>query len=1167
MRFSQIFGYPIGEMPDTWMQELPSINFEPLRASHPDLANLAAYAEQYLHRDPESALVKLRNFAERIVDHLYTHLRLPQAPQSKFIDLLNNASFAMLADKLVLDKFHLLRKLGNSAAHGEEIRAMDANRALHEAWQIARWLHVAIIGGKAEDFPAFREPPLEGADTKAAIKREKKRLAEENAAKDAKIQAMLAELESLRAAEKAMRDAINAANQPAPEAEIAAMAHQAANVAEQLHFSEDNTRQYLIDRDLARAGWKAPQGGQTSATVGLEVKVQHQSTPSGIGYADYVLWDDNGKPLAVIEAKRTNKDARAGQAQAKDYADGLEKMHGQRPMIFFTNGHDIWVWDDAMGYPPRKVYGFYSKDTLQYRIGFQRQHRQDLLQAQADGKIAGRLYQIETLTRIKERFASKHRKALIVQATGTGKTRVAIALSKLMIEAKWAKRILFLCDRKELRKQAKKAFNDYLKEPIYVFGQQNEVARQDARIYIGIYQGLINQYENFDVGFFDLIIADESHRSIYNQYGDIFSYFDALQVGLTATPVEMVSRSTCRLFGCDYKTPTANYTLEDAVRDGNLAPFRVVTHTTKFMREGIKGHDLSDEQIAQLEDQGIDPNTLEFDGEDINQAVYNKDTNRVILRNLMDKGIRDADGQLPGKSIIFARNIRHARLLAELFDELYPQLAGKFCAVIHSDESRAEQLIDDFKGAENCKNHALRIAISVDMLDTGIDVPEVVNLVFAKPVKSKVKFWQMIGRGTRLCPDLFGKGEDKKEFLIFDHWNNFAYHEMEPQEAEPKAPKSLAQRRYEARLALAHAALRGHEPAAFASVCELLLADARALNDQTIAVRDHWPAVQLARDAANVNAFAPATAQMLADTIAPLLNALDLRGQGDALRWDILLANAQHEAIAEPDQANACRADILAWLARLPPNLNAVRAKADELKAIQSDSYWHHPDFARLEASRLALRELMHLAERPAPQLGPGPTFVDIAEDISEYHVEVRKTNIRSVDATIYRQSVEAALRPLFDSNPVLQKIRDGQRVTDAELDQLNSLIHTRHPGVDLQVLREFYADTAAPLADILRSIVGMDAKAVEARFADFAQRHRLDSQQLRFLGMLKDQICKSGSIRLDALFEAPFTSIHGEGISGLFPRDEQLGELTGIIRSFGEPPALAGPTPGAAHH
>ena len=1145
-----------------WMQELPSINFEPLRASYPELANLAAHAEHYLHGDPESALVKLRSFAERIVDHIYTRLRLPKAPQSKFIDLLNNASFMMLADKLVLDKFHLLRKLGNSAAHGEEVRSMDANRALHEAWQVARWLHVAIVGGKAEDFPAFREPPSEGVDSKAAIKREKKRLAEENAAKEEKIKAMLAELESLRAAEKVMRDSINAANQPVPEAEMATVANTAAKVAEQLRFSEDNTRQYLIDRDLALVGWKVPAAGQGSAAVGIEVEVQHQATQTGIGYADYVLWDDNGKPLAVIEAKRTTKDARDGQAQAKDYADGLEKMHGQRPMIFFTNGHDIWVWDDAMGYPPRKVYGFYSKDTLQYRIGFQRQNRQDLLQVQPDGKIAGRLYQIETLTRVKERFASKHRKVLIVQATGTGKTRVAIALSKLMIEAKWAKRILFLCDRKELRKQAKKVFNDYLKEPIYVFGQQNEVAKQDARIYIGIYQGLINQYEDFDVGFFDLIIADESHRSIYNQYGDIFSYFDALQVGLTATPVEMVSRSTCRLFGCDYKTPTANYTLEDAVRDGNLVPFRVVTHTTKFMREGIKGHDLSDEQIAQLEDQGIDPNELEFDGEDINQAVYNKDTNRVILRNLMENGIRDADGQLPGKSIIFARNIRHARLLAELFDELYPQFAGKFCAVIHSDEPRAEQLIDDFKGAENCKNDALRIAISVDMLDTGIDVPEVVNLVFAKPVKSKVKFWQMIGRGTRLCPDLFGKGQDKKEFLIFDHWENFAYHEMEPEEAEPKVPKSLAQRRYEARLALAHAALRAHEPAAFASGRDLLLADAQALDDLTIAVRDNWQAVQLARDAANVDAFAPATAQMLADTIAPLLNALDVRGEGDALRWDILLANAQQEAIAKPGQPNAWREDIIAWLDQLPPNLNAVRAKAAELKAIKSNSYWDGVDFAILEASRLALRDIMHLAERPTLPPGPGPAFVDIAEYASEYQVEVRKTNIRSVDATIYRHSVEAALRPLFDSSPVLQKIRDGQAVSDAELDQLNSLIHTRNPDVDLQVLREFYADTAAPLADILRAIVGMDGKAVEARFGGFAQKHRLDSQQLRFLGMLKEQICKSGSIRLDALFEAPFTSIHGEGLGGVFPRDEQLDELAGIIRSFGEPPRPQPPTP-----
>ena len=285
----------------------------------------------------------------------------------------------------------------------------------------------------------------------------------------------------------------------------------------------------------------------------------------------------------------------------------------------------------------------------------------------------------------------------MVQATGTGKTRVAISLAKLLIDARWVKRVLFLCDRKELRKQAKNAFNDFVREPIYVIGQPNDVGKMDARIYIGIYQGLINDYESFDVGFFDLIIADESHRSIYNLYGDLFKYFDALQVGLTATPVEMVSRSTCQLFGCDYKLPTANYPLEQAIADRKLVPFRVVAHTTKFMRDGIKAAHMTDEQIAQLEDQGIDPNTLDFDAQEIDDAVFNKDTNRVILRNLMDNGIRDADGQLPGKTIIFARKIDHARLLVDLFNEMYPQFAGKFCRVIHSKEPRAEELIDQFK--------------------------------------------------------------------------------------------------------------------------------------------------------------------------------------------------------------------------------------------------------------------------------------------------------------------------------------------------------------------------------------------------------------------------------------------------------------------------------------
>lgn len=372
-----------------------------------------------------------------------------------------------------------------------------------------------------------------------------------------------------------------------------------------------------------------------------------------------------------------------------------------------------------------------------------------------EGKaVAGRLYQLETIARVSERFTNKYRQSLIVQATGTGKTRVAIALSKLMIDARWVKRVLFLCDRKELRKQAANAFNQFTNEPLYVVGKSKKADRQNARIYIATYPGMMKIMDHFDVGYFDLIIADESHRSIYNVYGDLFKYFDALQIGLTATPIDMVSKTTFGLFGCEGRIPTANYSLEDAIADNNLVPYEVVTHTTEFLREGIKREKLSDAQIRELEEQGIDPNTLEFDGKALDEAIYNKDTNRYILRNLMENGLKDRDGQLPGKTIIFARNHKHALLLNELFDDMYPQFAGRFCQVIDNYDPRAEQLIDDFKGLDESTNKELTIAISVDMLDTGIDVPEIVNLVFAKPVKSKVKFWQMIGSHPNPCDRL-----------------------------------------------------------------------------------------------------------------------------------------------------------------------------------------------------------------------------------------------------------------------------------------------------------------------------------------------------------------------------------------------------------------------------
>lgn len=1133
------------------MQDIKSLNFEPLRAAYPELVNMGGYAEHYAHSDPESALVKLRNFAERLVDRLYLTLKLERVPQSSFVDLLHNANFKAIAQPLVLDKLHLLRRLGNRGAHGEDVEAADAVRCVQEAWQLARWLHVTFLGGKVEDFAEFKQPPAEGIDSKAEFKRKAKALAEENSLKEARLKQALEELAVLRADDRlALPTTVSTSTPPTAEA-LQLVSQASAQAASQLRFTEDNTRKWLIDRDLRMAGWNVPAGMASDDSVGQEVEVPYQPTATGKGYCDYVLWDDNGKPLAVVEAKKTLVDARAGQEQAKLYAGALEKMHGQRPMIFYTNGHDIWVWDDAGGYPPRSVFGFFSKDTLQYRVGFQRKERLDLLQdVQPDPEIAGYLHQLESITRVAERFTQCHRRALVVQATGTGKTRVAIALAKLMIEARWVKRVLFLCDRKELRKQAKNAFNDFVQEPIYVIGQSNDVGKMDARIYIGIYQGLINDYESFDTGFFDLIIADESHRSIYNLYGDLFKYFDALQVGLTATPVEMVSRSTCRLFGCDYKLPTANYPLEQAIADRKLVPFHVVAHTTKFLREGIKAAHLTDEQIAQLEDQGIDPNTLDFDAREIDDAVFNKDTNRVILRNLMDNGLRDADGQLPGKSMVFARNIDHARLLAELFDQMYPQFAGKFCRVIHSREPRAEDLIDQFKEP----NGELRIAISVDMLDTGIDVPEVVNLVFAKPVKSKVKFWQMIGRGTRLCKNLFGPGKDKSAFLIFDHWNNFAFHELNAEEVEPSAPKPLTQRRYESRIELAAAALAKSDLAAFDLLAAQIQQDAASLPDGAIAVRENWQAVQQARDAKLINQFAPITRQLLVDTVAPLMSSIDVRGEGDALRWDLLLGKAQAVAIADPGKPNTHRAEILEWVGRLPPHLNPVRAKADELRTLRSDVFWQSPSFAELDKLRIALRDVMALAEAPVLP-PPSPIAVlDVREDQAEYQVHIRPTNLKSVDFVIYRKAVQAALESLFESEPVLLKVRHGETITQEELDKLNSLLHTRNPDVNLATLREFYPDTAIPLVHVLRAIVGLDHEAVEAKFMAFAQSHSLSSQQLRFLAMLKDHIRQFGAIAVAQLFDAPFNTLHAEGLGGVFPNQHQLDEVVALVRGFGEP-------------
>lgn len=1117
---------------------MKSINFEFLQKSWPDLAALGGFSETYAHSDPQSALVKLRLFVERMVGALYQMHGLPKPIQPTLNDLLNNDVFRDLAPKPIYLKFHAIRDAGNKAAHGETVSKQTALWLVKEAYDLARWFFVAFAGGEASLCGQYQEPKADNqdSDSKAKLKEQKKAILEKLAAQEAQLQALFAELEQSRT------QAQNAEQKLASIAESAAKGQQVADV---FKFDEASTRKRLIDRQITDAGWHVGNNGANTEQVGQEIEVNHQPTNSEKGRIDYVLWDDNGKPLAIIEAKKASENAEKGRTQARIYADGLEKDHGQRPVIFYTNGFDIWIWDDQQGYPPRKIFGFYSKDSLQYLV-YQRRAKQALNSLSPNAEIAGRLYQIETIKRVTERFSNQYRKGLIVQATGTGKTRVAIALTELLIRAGWVKRVLFLCDRRELRKQAKDAFNDYLNEPLVTVGASTAKDRQ-KRIYLATYPAMAKVFQTFDVGFFDLVIADESHRSIYNVYGDIFRYFDCLQVGLTATPVEFVTRNTFQLFECENQAPTAYYSFERAVEEHYLVPFEVQTYTTDFLRRGIKYQQLTEDQRQELEDLGEDAQTLNFEVRDIDKNVYNKDTNRHIIRNLMENGIRDASGQQVGKTIIFARNHEHALLLRNVFDEMYPQYGGKVCQVIDNYDPRAEQLIDDFKQIDN----ELTIAVSVDMLDTGIDVPEVVNLVFAKPVFSKVKFWQMIGRGTRLCPNLFGLGKDKTGFRIFDHWGNFDYFEFHYKPLEPAVSKPLLQQLFETRIALADAALQAAEPAFF-EVAEVLIAkDINQLPDESIAVREKWRTKQSLSQPETLHQWAPATVAGLKTEIAPLMQWVSVRGSTDAYELDLLIARMQIELLRKSSRFDDLKITLMDRVNGLQMHLNQVREKAELIKQVRATEFWNQVTVPALEDVRKELRDIIH---HQASGGGGGISttkIIDITEDTAQIESGQRSSTIRSVDMKVYQQQVEQALRELFDTEPTLKKIRRGESVSTIELENLTSLVLIQHPDVRLDVLKDFYGE-ALPMDHIIRSIVGMEPDAVRERFEWFVQKHpRLTAKQTQFLSLLQNHIAKYGAIEIERLYEDPFTLVDADGIDGVFNNEADSEELITIINTF----------------
>jgi len=1120
---------------------MKSVNFEFLREQWPQLASLAGLAELYFHTDPVSSLMKLRTYSEQIVEIVYEQLGLQRPFNPNLINLLNDDSFKDSVPQVVVATLHAIRQHGNKAAHRNEGSEKTALWLTQEAHKLGQWLYLSFTGHNKDEIPAFVEPTPEhfGAKSKSQLQREKKALLQKMKIQEDKMQQLLDELEIVR------KESIVA---KASEEELKAKIKAAQSSVSVLDFNEEQTRKHLIDTMLAEAGWNIGSGSQSTNDVGKEVEVKHQPTSSGIGYADYVLYDEDGyTPLAVVEAKKTSVDPNVGRQQAKDYADGLEKERGQRPVIFYTNGFDIWMWDDARDYTPRKLFGYYSKDTLRFRIS-QRENTQKLTEVKVDTDIIDRDYQIEAVTRVQEKFQNRYRKALIVQATGTGKTRVAIALCESLLRAGWVRRILFLCDRRELRKQAKNAFSEFMPDESLFNVSSKTYKDKNHKIYLATYPAMMKCYDNFDVGFFDFVIADESHRSIYNRYRELFYYFDAFQMGLTATPVDFVSRNTYQLFECDNKDPTAHYDYEDAVRDGFLTPFEVRTFTTPFLREGIKWSQMTNEQKTELEEQEETPETVEYEQREVDKYIFNKDTNRLIIKNLMEKGIKTDDGSVLGKTIIFARNHNHAILMQNVFDEMYPQYGGNFCRVIDNYDPRAGDLIDDFKGLGKNKN--LTIAISVDMLDTGIDVPEAVNLVFAKPIYSYVKFWQMIGRGTRLCKDLFGTGSDKENFLIFDHWKNFEYFDQKYTESDDASNgKSLQQLLFEDRIRLAETSIESQNADGMEIATGLLYEDVNSLPDKTFAVRDKWREVKTVQNDGVIKAFQPNTRVILKNDIAPLLQWRDISGHQIAYRFDRLCCMLQIDMLKQSSRFHDLRDMMIHQVMGLQINLNPVKAKIATIEKVKSSGFWNEPTIKDIETVRTELRGIMKyraFGDGPGPAV---PKVIDITEDTALIEDDVYKPRLQGLQLIEYRNRVQSVLLAIMDSSPTLQKIRAGRSITTAELNDLAALVIAQEPDLKLEDLKGYYPE-AENIETAIRGIVGLDADAVDKRFTAFIQKHKLNSTQIRFLDLLKNFIARHGGIEIDDLYDSPFTSFSSEGLDGVF--DEDLAEeLIQLIESF----------------
>ncbi len=1122
-----------------------SANFAFLTQEFPHAAESASYAERHVYGDPRASCFHARHALERLVRRVYRVEKALNPPKVTNLDnYLSEPAFRALVPEVVWRKAEYIRQAGNVAVHGNKTPTPEhALNIVRELAHVLYWAGRTYLRKGAESLhgKTFDESLVSTTEPGAArasveeLGALKRRL---DAAEDARKE-VEGELEALRE----RLAAIKAENEAVPETR---------------DWSENETRRLIIDLALQRAGWPLDQERDR------EYEVTGMPNASGIGHADYVLWGDDGRPLAVVEAKKTTVDAAKGRQQAKLYADCLEAMHGQRPVIYYTNGYETHLWHDR-AYVPRAVAGFHKKDELASLL-HRRTHREPLDVTRVRDVIVERYYQKRAIRSIGEQFGQARRKALLVMATGSGKTRVAIALVDLLQRAGWVKRALFLADRVSLVNQAVGAFKAHLPESSPV----NLVTEKDkaGRVYVCTYptmMGLIDETAGtearFGVGHFDLVIIDEAHRSVYQKYGAIFRYFDSLLVGLTATPRDQVDRNTYELFELKPGVPTDAYELATAVADGFLVPPRVQPVDLRFPRDGIDYDSLSEEEQAQWE--GLDWGDDEDGGglpERVNAAainswLFNSDTVDKVLQHLMEHGHTVDGGDRLAKTIVFARNHEHATFIEERFNHHYPRHAGHFARVIDHYATYPQSLLDDFAQ----KDKAPHIAISVDMLDTGIDIPEVANLVFFKPVYSRIKFWQMIGRGTRLCPDLFGPGEDKHDFRVFDFCFNFDFFREQPEGIEDRGVAPLGARLFRARVQLltvvqATPDLDPGEALAEALTNELH-GQVAAMNRENFIVRMRLEAVERFRQPASWERLAAPDVEVLQNEVAGLPSEVETDDIESRL-FDLTALKMQL-ALAEGDagtlERHRRRVVEIAMLLEEKSTIPAVAAQLAYLAAVQENAFWEGIGLNGLEELRLRLRGLVPFLDKKTRKV----VYTDFRDEITAVR-EDAAVYLPKMTGVQYEKKVQEFLKNHLD-HLVIHRLRTNQPLTAADLRGLEQALVEIGEDDGRTLLTGLLARHDAPsLAHFVRSMVGMDRAAAQQAFSEFLSNRSLTTSQIRFIEMVIDQLTARGVMEPSALYEAPFSSVHAGGPEALFAGKSNV--IEGIFEKLKtlQPEALA---------